>query len=369
MPGFCGHDITSITLPDNLTSIGEGAFTGLSNLTNLVIPSGVTSIGFGAFTNCNSLTELTLPFIGATKGGDTSALFGYIFGATTQNEHENKVPSSLKKVTITSATQLGANAFAFCNNLTSIELPSDLTNIGDSAFYWCSQLANIQIPESVTSIGTNAFAYCHNLTIYCAVESKPNTWATSWNSSERPIVWDYDDGGTLNTTPFDAFEYTQSGRNIQITSFKTQYINAYPNVVIPSTDSYGYNVVKSIGDRAFLVSNQTIQSVVIPDSVISIGSGAFQTCYKLKSVVIGNGVGLEIGSTAFWGCSNLAKVIIGNGVQYIGFRAFYGCTSLAQIKFEGTVEEWNNIEKDPQWCNPSEVLTSYVQCSDGQVLI
>ena len=107
-------------------------------------------------------------------------------------------------------------------------------------------------------------------------------------------------------------------------------------------------------------------SVIIPDSVTSIGSSAFEGCTGLTFVTIGNGV-TSIGSMAFEGCTGLTSVTIGNGVTSIGSMVFAYCYELLSVTFEGTKADWNAITKEDSWKNNS--LLTEVVCSDGKVSV
>ncbi len=109
----------------SVTSIGDSAFRGLSDLENLIIPDGITSIGAHAFQFCSGLTSITIP---------------------------------------DSVTSIGNNAFMGCSELKSITIPDGITSIGNYAFRDCGKLMSITIPDSVTSIGNYAFYNCIGLT-------------------------------------------------------------------------------------------------------------------------------------------------------------------------------------------------------------
>ena len=116
--------LVSITLPQNLTSIGAYAFYRGSSLVSITLPQSLSSIGASAFRECTSLVSITLP----------------------QN-----------------LTSIGAYSFSKCTSLVSITLPQNLTSIGDGAFRKCTSLVGIMFPHSLTGIGMHAFDRCTSL--------------------------------------------------------------------------------------------------------------------------------------------------------------------------------------------------------------
>ena len=122
---FCGSSLTSVEIPDSVTSIGYCAFFSCSSLTSVVIGDGATNIGGSAFSSCSSLTSVVI--------GD-------------------------------SITSIGENAFYNCDSLTEIVIPDSVRYIGRYAFESCSSLANITLSNSVSKIDILAFRYCSSLT-------------------------------------------------------------------------------------------------------------------------------------------------------------------------------------------------------------
>ena len=139
--------LTSITIPEAVTSIGWYAFSRCSGLTSITIPETVTSIDIGVFDYCSGLTSITIPEAVTSIGA-------YAFDSC----------SGLTSITIPEAvTSIGADAFDSCSGLTSINIPEAVTSIGEFAFDCCSGLTSITIPEAVTSIGEGAFYGCSGL--------------------------------------------------------------------------------------------------------------------------------------------------------------------------------------------------------------
>ncbi|MCK9536302.1 MAG: leucine-rich repeat protein, partial [Bacilli bacterium] len=168
--------LTSITIPEGVTSIGDSAFSLCTSLPSITIPESVTSIGNSAFIGCTSLTSITIP------DGVTSIGRGALYNCT-----------SLTSITIPeSVTSIGDYAFGYCTSLTNFMIPESVTSIGNSAFGYCTSLTSVMIPESVTSIGDYAFSDCTSLTIYVKATSKLSGWSDDWNYSNRPVVWGYE---------------------------------------------------------------------------------------------------------------------------------------------------------------------------------
>ena len=153
-----------ITIADGIVSIFDNAFSGRSGLMSVIIPDSVTIIGSSAFEGCSGLISITIPFLDEKADGSGKTHFGYIFGASFYNYNDDYVPESLKEVIITGGTSIGSYAFYGCSGLTSITIPNSVTSIGSYAFGGCSGLTSITIPESVKSIEDLTFSGCSGLT-------------------------------------------------------------------------------------------------------------------------------------------------------------------------------------------------------------
>ncbi len=268
--------LTSVKIPDSVTSIEEGAFYFCENLTSVTIGSGVTSIGERAFSDCYGLTSVLIP---------------------------------------DGVTSIDRNAFSFCRGLTSITIGKGVTSIGDYAFSYCDSLTSVLIPDGVKHIGEGVFSSCVSLT---------NINVASGNSAYSSIdgVLFNKDKTTLITYPVSregAYSIPNSVTCVDSRAFFS--CHSLTGVTIPDS-------VTSIGTGAF-GDCQSLTSVTIPDSVTSIGDDAFANT-GLTSVTIGSGV-TSIGQSAFYACGSLMSVTFGSGVSSVGPGAFAGCDMLTEI--------------------------------------
>jgi BspA type Leucine rich repeat region (6 copies) len=163
--------VTSVVIPNSVTSIGNSAFYGCTSLTSLTIPNSVAIIEGGAFAECTGLTTLTIP------NGVTSIENSAFFGCTglTSVTIPNSVTSiennafgrctSLRSIIIPNGViGIASYAFARCSGLESVTFPTSLTTIENNAFEGCTSLRSIIIPNGVGTIGNNAFLNCTSLT-------------------------------------------------------------------------------------------------------------------------------------------------------------------------------------------------------------
>ncbi len=212
---------------------------------------------------------------------------------------------------------IGNGAFFWCEYLTSINIPNSVTTIGNGAFSRCSSLISINIPNSVTTIGRGAFSRCNSLTSIII----PNSVVTIIGN---PFYFWY--GNLYNESK--AFIYED---HVLFNKNKTTliaYIAREKNYTIP-------NSVTTIGEGAFNGCH-FLTSIKIPNSVTTIGEGAFNGCYSLTSINIPNSV-TTIGKLAFNGCYSLTNINIPNSVTKIENRVFIDCKSLTSINIPNSV--------------------------------
>ena len=306
-------------------NIGEAAFSNCVGLVSITIGSGVTTIGTDALRGCTSLVSV----IWNTErysGYDSESIpdgreTPFNRWSTSDNTYVFDLRSQITSFTFGDSVQSIPNCI--CNgmkNLAAVIIGNSVTDIGNFAFYSCTSLTTITIPESVTSIGYCAFEGCTGL---------------------KSVNYTGDIKGWLS---INMGEHSFSSHNMYINDellteliipegFTKIYFNfadcvSLTSVTIP-------NSVTSIGYGAF-GGCTGLTSVTIPNSVTSIGYKAFEDCTGLTSVTIPDSV-KRIGEYAFKGCTGLTSVIIPNSVTSIGDWAFQDCIGFTSITIPNSI--------------------------------
>ncbi len=301
-----GNKRTEYTIPDTVTTIGYNAFQYCENLANITIPSSVTTIDYYAFWDCRGLTNITVDSNNIDFSSDD---FGVLFNK--EKTELLKYPKNNKRTSYTipdSVESIGGSAFWGCDNLTEVTVPESVITIGGWAFYSCSYLTSIAIPENVTTIGDAAFSSCRNL-----------------NSITIP--------DSVTAIGYNAFIGCDS-----LTS-----------VTIPES-------VVTIGDSAFLSCNNLTNITVDKNNknyssdehgvlfnkekteLIAYPSGNERTVYNIPDSVT------TIGDSAFFDCVILTGITIPDAVTTVGLGAFSYCESLTDVYYKGTKEQWKKIK-------------------------
>ena len=387
------ESLTSINIPDSVTSIGDGAFSWCGSLTCINIPDSVTSIGESAFIECKSLTSINIPDSVIKMGGNPfanwhgslsieSKSFIYendvllnadktIIIAYRAEDESYNVPDSVTSIgdsafggckSLTSinipdsVTSIGKEAFANCHSLTSINIPDSVTSIGEYAFYQCESLTCINIPDGVTSIGEWAFCRCKSLTCINIPDSVTSIGKFAFAYCRSLTIINIPDSVTsIGDRAFDGC-YSLTSINIPDSVIKMQgnpFSSWYGSLSIESKSFIYENDVLLNADKTIIIAYRAEdESYNVPASVTSIGESAFCGCKSLTCINIPDGV-TSIGDSAFSGCGSLTSINIPDGVTSIGNSAFYYCSSLTSINIPDRV---TSIEDSAFSC--CESLTS-----------
>ena len=376
----CGGFTGGLVIPNSVTEIGAWAFAGAGFDGELIIPNTITTIDGGVFSGCGFTGELVIPNSVTTI--EVSAFEGC--SGFTGNLI---IPNTLN--TIHQFAFAGCSGFNGC-----LEIPNSVTHIESMAFYGCSGISCISIPNTVQSIGGNVFT------------------ETSWYNAQTDGILYYEDWclGYKGSQPTGNLNIQEGTKGIAGWAFDHCYnltgVLTIPESIerigemafvgcsgltelhydaisldfgfmdSPFVECYGLNTLV-IGDNVEMIPWGIFRELgftgdlTIPNSVISIGESAFESCSSLSgNLIIGNSV-TSIGSYAFYNCSGMDSLIIGNSVSHIGNYAFYNCSGINSMTvfavtpptlgsgYKGTIKVFSNVDKSIPVYVPYGTVAAY----------
>lgn len=338
---FSGNkDLTKVHIPNTILQIGSQAFSKCTKLTSIDLPNSISTIGDFAFEECSSLNSISIPNSVRTIGG-------WAFSECTDLQ-DVRIEDGLEELTFDQnvfantnikTLYLGRNIignFGTFRNKSSLEdivIGGSVTSIGDMAFYGCSALSSITLTEGIETIGEWAFTSCSSLR-KLEIPSSINyigNGAFSNSGLSKIIIEDSTDTLEFGYQVFYGTKISTLyvGRNFSFsTSFNSKDV-PFNNQKFLKNLTIG-NYVTTIPELGFYAN--AFESLVIPESVTTIGDSAFACCEYLKSVVMTGSV-TDIGNYAFSGCERLTTLTLSGNLQKLGSMTFNNCANLTSVYY------------------------------------
>lgn len=339
--------LTSVTIPDSITYIGEYAFYNCTDIKSVTIGKGVKSSGKFAFGKCPSLESVYISDVAGWCGIQfenapaTPLYFAHKLYVNNELATNIEIPDSatqvgdfafyevdnIQSVNIgNGAKRIGESAFLGCLNLKSVTVGNGVTQIADSAFACCEKLENAAFGGSVQNIANHAFYQCYQLKeIELPVKTKTiGESAFAECSSLKSAT--LNEG--LESIGDNAFSLCSSLKSLKIPSSVTQL---------------GFGVLMFGGGGGFegLNADNSIEEIVLSENLTQIPEFAFSGC-NISTVEIPDKV-TKINYSSFYGCSALKSIVIPTSVKSIVSYAFYNCNSIKSVYYKGSAEEWAKI--------------------------
>lgn len=389
---FNCYYLTSISIPESVTSIGKYAFHFCLRLLNATIPKNVKSIGVGAFAGEARMSDIQVSEDNKYFTSENGILYDkkkkVLIQCPRAKSGEIKIPESVTNIgeeafeycqNVTSiiipesVTNIGRVAFESCENLTSVIIPQGVTQIEESTFAGCSSLKSVTIPKTVTSIDQSAFDTSVDLTIFCYKDSAAEKYAKTYKFKYQYLTDESDSStdtennqklpavGKTVTSGKDSYKVTKQGTAVAFVKTKSKS----KTITIPATIKIGNTTYKvtSIAANA-LKGNKKLTKVTIGKNVTSIGKGAFQNCTALTKITVPDKV-TSIGDLAFSGCKKMTTVTLGKGVKKIGKETFKGNSKLSSITIKSTAlksvgkDALKGIQSNAKIKVPAKKLSAY----------
>ena len=331
--------LTGVAIPDSVTSMGLCAFRGCSGLISVVIPDSLTSIDTYAFDGCINIETATMPACAISSVPKRSLKTVTITSGESIIGGAFQYCDNLESVTLPeSITFIGNSAFLECKKLTGeLKISDKVTSIGDRAYYQCG-LTSVTIGSGVTEIGQEAFA-CDSLE---KIDVRDGNTAFS---SQDGILYNKDKTQFVHIPNKIKGEVTIPNGVTEIGRSAFAGSKGLTSITIPDS-------VTSIGDYAF-ANCLGMTSATIGSGVASIGWNVFDNCTNIETAIVSEKIlyqipkkslkmvvitgGERIYSEEFYECTELESIIIPNGIVSIGDDAFKGCIGLKSIEIPASV--------------------------------
>ena len=363
---------SSLSIPSAINGhtvkqIDTGALSDNGIITSVTIPNGVTTIGFSAFNGCIKLERIkfssNLDTVCENAFNNTKWFNnqpnGLVYVGKVAYKYKGDMPRNTKITVKSDTVSISESAFKDCANLTAILIPSSVKHIDKYAFYNCQGLTKLNFNDGIERIENDAFGSCEKLTSVNFSETLKSIGAFAFveckKLSEITIpqsvtsVGEYAFSGCENlasVTVSDDLPYV-GGRAFE----KTKWLNSQPDgVVYIGKSAYGYkgdmpkntelslkSGITNISGYAFY-EEKNLTSVKIPETVNRIGNWAFLDCEGLKNVNIPDGV-KRIESWTFSNCSSLTNITVPDSVTVLDGLAFSYCTNLKNIELSKNLTE------------------------------
>ncbi|MBR0349679.1 MAG: leucine-rich repeat protein [Clostridia bacterium] len=315
------YALRSITIPEGVTTLASMTFFDCENLRS-VQAKGVTKILYDAFSLCSSVCEaefsdeLNYVGSGAFSSCESLAYFPYDKNLTYIGESAF-YGTAIKHFEFNDAIkEINDKAFNWCEFLETVIFPSNLERIGAYAFHSCEKLKEINLLDTVTTIGARAFEYCRSLEGTLTIPESLTTLGRESFKETGFVALNYNAISMHYTSALNFLPFTTVNFGSKVTRIPSSLLNGCSEIeyiTLPET-------VKSIGDGAF--SNcKKLKSITLPDSLVTIGVGAFYCCESLESIELPDGLSV-VKANAFMDCNKITELTIPGSVIKFSATAF-----------------------------------------------
>ena len=376
-------DLRTVMIPDSVTRINIGAFSGCINLANITLSKKIEKIGENAFYNCDSLQSVEIPkclndvyarydSIDIPNGvfNECSNLKTIIFeeGSTVIADALFRGCDGLESVTIpNTVTQIYGYAFADCKNLKNINISDSVTVLGENVFQNDTSITEINLPDSITALGRGAFSGCNRLKSIVIPDSVINIGISAFSECKNLESVTLSKG--LEKIGENAFYNCDSLQSIEIPKSLKDVYATYDSIDTPNGVFNECSRLKTIvfekgstiiADALFRGCDG-LESIVISDTITQIYGYAFADCKNLKNINISDSVTVleenvfqndtsiteinlpdsitALGRGVFSGCDRLKSIVIPDSVTNIGISAFSECKNLESVTLSKELEK------------------------------